>query len=72
MPDIDMRVTYGGSRYRREAAHPHRQTQRVLTRECSAQTNACMYELHTFHPLISVSAHQSICEPDGVLFVSTS
>ena len=72
MPDIDMRVAYRGRSYRREAAHPHRQTQRILTRERRAQTNARMYELHTFHPLISVSAHQSICEPDGVLFVSTS
>ena len=72
VPDIDTALAHGCRRYRREAAHPCCQAQRILTRDLSTQPNARMYELHTFHPLISVSAHQSICEPDGVLFESTS
>ena len=73
MPEIDVRIAYGCRRYSGETAQACRQTQRILARESSAQANARMYELrHTFHPLISVSAHQSICEPDGVLFDSTS
>ena len=72
MPEIDTPLPHGCRRHRRKTAHACRKAQRICARQICMQTDPRMRQLHTLHPLISVSAHQSICEPGGVLFDRTS
>ena len=72
MPEIDTPLPHGCRRHRRKTAHACRKAQRICARQICIQTEPRMRQLHTLHPLISVSAHQSICEPGGVLFDRTS
>ena len=61
MPEIHA-FLMGGYRYHcRKAAQARRELLCILARQCRRETDPLVHHsCHTFHPLISDSAHQSI------------
>ena len=73
MPKIYPFLIGGYRHHRGKAAQARCEPQCILARQGRTKADSLVQQLcHTFHPLISDSAHQSICEPEGVLLEITS